>query len=113
MSLEPLLNKNYRKVITMQYFRKYILNRYVLILIGFGVWMYFFDDNSVRIHNELNKDIDKLESSIEFYKKEIASDKKIINDQKDPEKLERYARETYQMKKDNETIYIIEYDTIK
>ena len=96
----------------MQFFRKFFLNRYVLILIGFGVWMYFFDDNSFLIHNELNRDIDKLESSIEFYKKEIATDKKIINDQENPEKLERYARETYQMKKDNETIYIIECDTI-
>lgn len=85
----------------------------MLILIGFLVWMYFFDDNSVRIHNELNKDIDKLESSIDFYKEEIVKDQKIINDHKDPEKLERYARETYQMKKENETIYIIEYDSIE
>lgn len=96
----------------MKSFRKYFLNRYILILIGFSVWMYFFDDNSIRIHNELNDDIDKLESSIHFYQKEIASDKKIIANQKNPEKLERYARETYQMKKDNETIYMIEYDTI-
>lgn len=94
-------------------FKKYFLNRYVLILIGFLVWMYFFDDNSVRIHNELNKDIDKLESSIDFYKEEIVKDQKIIDDHKDPEKLERYARETYQMKKENETIYIIEYDSIE
>ncbi len=97
----------------MENFRKYVLNRYVLIIIGFGIWMYFFDTNSVQIHKELNRDIDKLESSIGFYKKEIKEDLKIIEDQKDPEKLERYARETYQMKKDNETIYIIEYDTIK
>jgi len=97
----------------MQNIRKYFLNRYLLILIGFGVWMYFFDDNSIRIHNELNKDIDKLKSSIAFYKQEIKSDKKIINDQKDPKKLERYARETYQMKKKGETIYLIEYDTIE
>lgn len=97
----------------MENFRKYVLNRYVLIIIGFGIWMYFFDTNSVQIHKELNRDIDKLESSIGFYKKEIKADLKIIEDQKDPEKLERYARETYQMKKDNETIYIIEYDTIK
>jgi cell division protein FtsB len=97
----------------MDRLKKYFLNRYVLILLGFGIWMYFFDDNSVLIHKELNKDIDKLESSIEFYQIEIEKDKKIINDHKDPEKLERYARETYQMKKENETIYIIEQDTIE
>ena len=95
-----------------QIIKKYILNRYVLILVAFGIWMYFFDDNSVRIHQELNEDIDKLENSIEFYEKEIAVDKKIIEDHQDPEKLERFARETYQMKKENETIYIIEYDSL-
>lgn len=93
-------------------YTKYFFNRYVLILVAFGVWMYFFDDNSIRIHNELDNDIDKLETSIEFYKKEIKSDKKIIEDHQDPEKLERFARETYQMKKKNEDVYIIEYDSI-
>ena len=96
----------------MNFLKKYILNRYVLILIAFGLWMYFFDDNSARIHQELNDDIDKLENSIEFYEEEVAKDKKIIEDHKDPEKLERFARETYQMKKENETIYIIEYDSL-
>ena len=89
-----------------------MLNRYVLLLIAFGIWMYFFDDNSIRIHRELNKDIEKLETSISFYQKEIAKDKKIIENQKDPEKLERFAREKYYMKKKNEDIYLIEYDTI-
>jgi cell division protein FtsB len=31
----------------------------------------------------------------------------------DPEKLEKFAREVYQMKKNNETMFIIEYDTLK
>ena len=96
----------------MNFLKKYILNRYVLILIAFGVWMYFFDDNSVMIHQELKHDIEKLDNSIKFYEKEIAKDKKIIEDHEDPEKLERFARETYQMKKENETIYIIEYDSL-
>ncbi len=96
----------------LQVLKKYVLNRYVLILLAFTVWMYFFDDNSIRIHRELNEDIDKLENAIEFYENEIATDKKIIEDHKDPEKLERFARETYQMKKENETIYIIEYDSL-
>lgn len=84
----------------------------MLLLFAFGIWMYFFDNNSIRIHNELNNDIEKLETSIEFYKKEINSDKKIIEDHQDPEKLERFARETYQMKKNNEDVYIIEYDSV-
>jgi cell division protein FtsB len=92
--------------------KKFFLNKYLIILIGFGIWMYFFDDNSVQIHQELNKDIQKLESSIEFYNEEIKKDKKMMEDYDDDEKLERFARETYQMKKDSEDIYIIEIDSI-
>lgn len=77
------------------------------------MWMYFFDTNSIKIHQELNDDIDKLENSIEFYKEEIDADKKLIEDHKDPEKLERFARETYQMKKENEDVYIIEQDSVE
>ncbi len=90
--------------------KKFFLNRYVLILLGFGVWMYFFDDNSIRIHQELEDDIDKIETSISFYKEEIKKDKEIIENYNDTEKLERFARETYQMKKNNEDVYIIEYE---
>lgn len=93
--------------------KRFFFNKYVLILIGFGVWMYFFDDNSIKIHRELNKDIDKLESSIDFYKKEIEKDKKMIDDYDNQEQLERFAREAYQMKKDSEDIYIIEIDSVK
>ena len=97
----------------MKNLKDYIFNRYVLIFIGFSIWMLFFDDNSYLIHRELNNNIKKLEYSISKYKREIAKDKKIIDDQKDPEKLEKYARETYLMKKENEDIYIITYDTLE
>ncbi len=92
----------------MKRLKKILLNKYVLILIGFAVWMYFFDDNSIRIHRDLNKDINKLEHSIDFYEEEIDKDKKILEDYEDSEKIETFARETYQMKKENEDIYIIE-----
>lgn len=89
-------------------YKKYLLNRYVIILISFGVWMYFFDNNSIQIRQELNSEIDKMETSISFFEKEIEKDKKIIADYDNPEKLEKFARETYKMKKDNEDVYIIE-----
>jgi cell division protein FtsB len=93
--------------------KKYILNKYVLILIGFAIWMYFFDDNSFLIHKELRKEAEKYNSSIDFYKKEIEKDKKVLKDYDNPEAMEKFARETYQMKKDSEDIYIIQIDSIK
>ena len=92
---------------------KIISNRYFIILLIYIIWMIFGDVNSILIHRKINKEINQLENDIEYYKKEIELDKKIIKDLEDPEKLEKFARENYKMKKENEDIYIIEYDTLK
>lgn len=91
---------------------KFITNRYVMILLFFIVWMVFFDENSWINHREFDKEIDKLKSEREYYKSQIDSDKTFINKHNDREELEKFAREQYKMKKENEEIYIIEYDTI-
>lgn len=46
-------------------------------------------------------------------KKKIEEDQETIKKLKDSLELERYAREKYLMKKDNEDVYIIEFDTLK
>lgn len=94
-------------------FVKFISNRYVLILLIFIFWMLFFDENSYLIHRDLNKEIDKIEGATDYYEREINSDKKEISDLQDPDSLEKFAREKYHMKRKNEDIYIIEFDTLK
>lgn len=93
-----------------QYILKPLKNIFVLILVVFIVWMLFFDANSWLIHHELNTDIDALESEKEYYKKEIEKDNKAIKTLSTKEGLEKFAREEYYMKRDNEEIYIIEYE---
>ncbi len=92
---------------------KFVTNRYFIVIVIFLIWMLFIDENSYLTHRELNKEIDKLENSIDYYQKEISKDKKVISNLKDPDSLERFAREEYKMKKKNEEIYIIDFDTIK
>ncbi len=92
---------------------KFLSNRYIIIIILFLIWMLFFDENSFLNHHELNKEIDKLEKSTDYYEKNIKKDKKDIKKLNDPDSLERFAREEYRMKKKDEDIYIIEFDTIK
>ena len=70
----------------------------------FIIWMIFLDTNSYLIHSRLNSEIEQL-----IIKKEIEKDKKFINDMKDLDKYEAFARENFYMKKDGEEIYIIEY----
>jgi cell division protein DivIC len=76
-------------------------NIYLLILIAFIIWMTMFDANSWLIHADLNKDIDDLNSKIEFYNSEISKDQKEINTLNSTNGIEKYAREHYKMKKDN------------
>ena len=93
---------------------KYFKNIYVIILILFALFMIFWDSNSLLIHNELNNDIEKLENEKEYYRKEIIKDNKAIKELKKEEGHEKFAREEYYMKRDNEDIYIIEYqDSLK
>lgn len=93
---------------------KWLGNKYVLILVLFLIWMFFFDANNYFFHKELSDDIDALEDNKEFYKEEIQKDRSFIEKMKDSTEMERFAREKYFLKKDNEDIYIIENeDSIK
>jgi cell division protein FtsB len=104
MSFKEFRNKPIIKILT---------NRYVLILAIFIVWMVFFDENSWLNHREFNKEIQKLENEQKYYNSEIEKDKELIKKLENEEGLEKFAREKYNMKKENEDIYIIEYDTLK
>ncbi|QQX76601.1 MULTISPECIES: FtsB family cell division protein [Aequorivita] len=93
---------------------RFISNKYVLILLLFVVWMIFFDANSYLIHHELDSDINALEENAEFYQNEIDKDKTFIKKMEDSNEMEKFAREKYYLKKENEDIYIIEHeDSIK
>ena len=98
-------------------YRKYLKpfkNIFVLILIIFSIWMLFFDTHNLFLHRELNKEIDKLEEEKDYYKEEIKKDNKELKRLSNDDGVEKYGREHYKMKKENEEIYIIEYeDSIK
>jgi cell division protein DivIC len=89
---------------------KILSNKYVLILILFIIWMLFFDTNSYLIHHELDNDINGLKDNKEFYQEEINKDKVFIKKMEDSNEIERFAREKYYLKKENEDIFIIEHE---
>ena len=91
---------------------KFLKNSYVIIIVIFVIWMIFFDSNSILVHNELNNDINDLNNQKEYYKNEIERDNIELNQIKTDSGLEKYAREKLFMKRENEEIFIIEYDTI-
>ena len=72
--------------------------------------MMFLDTHSLKIHNELDQEIDKLETQ----KKEliflIQKDERSIQQLKSKDSLEQFARENYGHKKQDETIFYIEFE---
>ena len=91
---------------------KLIKSTYGVIIILFIIWMIFFDSNSLIIHNELNNDINQLDVQKSYYEKEIVKDNIELKLIQSDSGLEKYAREKLFMKKDNEEVFLIEYDTI-
>ena len=91
---------------------RFLSNKYVLLSLIFAGWMIFLDSNSWIIHNELNQELDELEDNKNYYRNEIAKDKAVIEQLQDSVELEKFARQKYFMKRPDEDIYIIEYDTI-
>lgn len=87
-------------------FRKYML--ICLSTFLFIVWILFCDNNSYIKRCALNSRISDLEELCDEYSRKISADSASISEiKKSNLNLEKYARERYYMKKDNEDIFII------
>jgi cell division protein FtsB len=83
--------------------RKY----YIAVLIGI-VWISFFDTNRIPVRIDQNRELNQLKKDRLYYKKKIEEDRTRINELKTNKKnLEKFAREQYMMKNNNEDIFII------
>jgi cell division protein FtsB len=91
-------------------FIKPFKNMFFLIFIVFSVWMLFFDSNSWFFHNDLNEEIEAINEEKEYYIESIKKDEEEIEKLSTDEGMEKYGREKYHMKKENEEIYLIEYE---
>ncbi len=86
----------------------WLKNKYVLTVIAFIVWMTFFDRNDFISQYSYRTQLDKLQDDKEYYFAEIDVNQKNTYELKsNPQNLERFAREKYLMKKDNEEIFLI------
>lgn len=79
----------------------------------FVIWMLFFDTHSWITHRELDAEIEQLEQRKQKLKETIAADKIAVQQLKNKDSLEKYARETFGHKKKNETIFIVEDENEK
>ncbi|MFI5148599.1 MAG: septum formation initiator family protein [Bacteroidia bacterium] len=83
-------------------------NKYFLVTLGVLVWVLFFDKNDIWSQLDLTRQVNKLRAEKKYFTTEIQNNKKDLEELKtNPKNLEKFARENYLMKKDNEVIYVI------
>lgn len=86
----------------------YIKNKYTLTLLAFVVWVSFFDKNDLLSQIELRKEVRKLEGEKKYYVTEINKNKSDMKElMTNPKNLEKFAREKYLMKKDDEDVFVL------
>ena len=86
----------------------YLRNKYSITFALFVLWMLFFDQSDMITQFKLRGELRELENENEYYiqqNHQVDSDLQelLSNDQQ----LEKFAREKYLMKKDDEDIFVI------
>ena len=83
-------------------------NKFALTAFVFLIWITFFDQNNLITQIQYRMELNKLEEEREFYKEEIKVILEDLDDlERNPKTLEKFAREKYLMKKENEEIFVI------
>ncbi|MDN3549616.1 septum formation initiator family protein [Mucilaginibacter aquaedulcis] len=86
-------------------------NKFFLVTLAFVVWMIFFDRNDLFSQYEYRRQVNKLKAERDFYKAQTDEVNKELNElTSNPKQLEKFAREKYLMKKDNEDVFVIVHE---
>ena len=91
---------------------RFFTNKYLLSITAFIFLIFFFDKNDIFSQIKRKDELEDLNSKIDYYKEQNKlTGVELQNLQNNPTTLEKYAREKYFMRRDNEEIFIT--DTAK
>ena len=77
-------------------------------MIVFFIWLMFFDHNRIINQVKLLNTLGDLKTEKEYYQEQIQQDSAALHIlESDKKELERFAREHYLMKRDNEDVYLV------
>jgi len=80
---------------------------WIITIAVFVLVVAVFDKNNLIEAWRLKQKINDLEAQKEYYQQKIDEDSTILENLRDDDYLERYAREHYLMKRKDETIYLL------
>ncbi len=93
---------------TIRQISSVLTNKFLIAGVAFCVWMFFVDRNDIPLQWKRITELKKLQQSEADLNSQISSTRQELELLKtNPNTLEKYAREKYMMKKDNEDLYII------
>lgn len=83
-------------------------NPYFIAIVLFSVWMTFFDNNDLITQYRRHRELSALNEKKAFYLQQIAiTDEEYRELTTNPATQEKFAREHYHMKRDNEDVFVI------
>lgn len=86
----------------------WIKNKFFIAIAVFALVFLFFDKNDLFTQMDRKRQLRELLISKQYFTDQIATEQAILDRMRtNPGTLERYAREKYLMKRDNEDLYII------
>lgn len=86
----------------------WLKNKYLLTTVFFLIWMVFFDLKDILSDFERREKLNDLQKSEQHLKQLITESHQELNLLKNnAQSIEKYAREKYMMKKDNEDLFIV------
>ena len=86
----------------------WLKNKYLLAGVFFVVWMFFFDPKDWGVAFDKNAKLKELQKTEEHLNGIIKDTKEELEQLKtNARTIEKYAREKYLMKKDNEDLFIV------
>ncbi len=92
----------------------FLKNKYFIGATAFCVVLLFLDRNDIFTHFDRKKELKGLQNSKQYYITQIAAERKELEALKtNPATLEKYAREKYLMKRENEELFIISENSDK
>ena len=94
----------------MKYLRhlSFLRNKYLFTLTCFVVWMLFFDRNDFFSQLERQRNLQEIEDNKAYFSQKITESKKFSKDiQTNAAAIEKFAREKYLMKRENEDLFLV------
>ncbi len=87
---------------------KLLGNKYLIAIIVFGLWIVFFDENSISSHLKDRRHLNELHQQKEYYRQRIEADKQKFEElNRGNAELEKFAREQFYMSKPDEDVFVI------